>query len=212
MKYYDQISGQSIHRLEFLSDGVFAICFTLLILDIKVPIAEGIHSEHDLAHAFATLSPKLAAYLLSFMTLGIFWVAHSAQFYYIKKSDRKHTWINIFFLLFVSVIPFTTAFLSEYIAFKFSVALYWLNLFLLGQMLFFNWRYVEKHHLMDENIEQKRDIGKAIRRRGIIAQICYVAGALLCLINNYLSIGILMGIQAGFALGLFSRRMKNNKK
>lgn len=212
MKYYDQISGQSIHRLEFLSDGVFAICFTLLILDIKVPIAEGIHSEHDLAHAFATLSPKLAAYLLSFMTLGIFWVAHSAQFYYIKKSDRKHTWINIFCLLFVSVIPFTTAFLSEYITFKFSVALYWLNLFLLGQMLFFNWRYAEKPHLMDENIEQKRDIGKAIKRRGIIAQICYVAGALLCLINNYLSIGILIGIQAGFALGLFSRRMKSNKK
>jgi len=212
LKYYDQISGQSIHRLEFLSDGVFAICFTLLILDIRVPVSEGIHSEQGLAHAFAALSPKLAAYFLSFMTLGIFWVAQSAQFYYIKKSNRKHTWINIFFLLFVSIIPFTTAFLSEYITFKFSVALYWLNLFLLGQMLFFNWRYADKHHLTGEDIEHKNEIGKAIKRRGITAQICYAAGALLCLINNYLSIAVLIGIQIGFALGLFSRRIKSNKR
>src|SRR5438046_546200 len=113
MKSYNQISGQSINRIEFLSDGVFAIALTLLVLDIKVPISENITSEKDLLHSFAGLTPRLLAYFLSFMTLGIFWTAHSTQFHFIEKSDRNFTWINLFFLLFVTIIPFTTAFLSE---------------------------------------------------------------------------------------------------
>jgi uncharacterized membrane protein len=211
LKYYDQISGQSVHRLEFLSDGVFAICLTLLVLDIKVPVSESIHTELDLWHAFAGLSPKLLTYFLSFMTLGIFWIAHTAQFYYIKKSDRTHTWINLFFLLSVTIIPFTTAFLSEHITFKFAIGLYWLNLFLLGQTLFINWRYADKHNFIDTHAEQRKQIGKAIKRRGITAQICYAGGALLCFINSYLSIAILIGIQIVFSLGIISGRAKSSK-
>ncbi|MEP6848826.1 MAG: TMEM175 family protein [Acidobacteriota bacterium] len=59
--------------------------------------------------------PKFLAYLLGFMTLGIFWVGHSTQFTFIKRTDRHLTWPNIFILLVISIFPFTTAFLSEYI-------------------------------------------------------------------------------------------------
>jgi uncharacterized membrane protein len=211
LKYYDQISGQSIHRLEFLSDGVFAICLTLLVLDIKVPVSEAFHSERDLIAAFAALSPKLLTYFLSFMTLGIFWLAQSAQLYYIKKSNRNHTWINLFFLFFVTVIPFTTAFLSEHITFKFAIGVYWLNLFLLGQTLFFSWRYSVKRDFVDMSVVEKNEITKAFWRRGIMAQVCYAAGASLSFINNYISIAVLIGIQIGFGLGLFSGRIKTNK-
>ena len=69
---------------------------TLLVLDIKVPLGEGIHSEAGLFAAFLALSPKLLSYLLGFMTLGIFWVGHSTQFKFISKTDRHLTWLTIF--------------------------------------------------------------------------------------------------------------------
>jgi len=144
MRKYDQIAGFNRQRIEAISDGVFAIALTLLILDIKVPVSETIHGEKDLLKAFVGLAPKLLSYFLSFMTLGIYWSAHSSQFHYISKSDRHLNWINLFFLLFVSVIPFTTAFLSEFITFKFAIFIYWLNLTLLGAMLVL-FQYLSKH-------------------------------------------------------------------
>ncbi len=129
---YNQLAGQKVQRIEAISDGVFAIAMTLLILDIKVPLPEGIHTESQLWSAFLSLAPRLLSYLLGFMTLGIFWTGHSTQYSFIEKSDRHLNWLSLFFLLFVSLLPFTTAFLSEYIDFKFSIALYWLNIFLLG--------------------------------------------------------------------------------
>jgi uncharacterized membrane protein len=205
MKRYNQIAGQSIHRIEALSDGVFAIALTLLVLDIKVPISEHIISEKDLMHAFSKLTPRLLAYFLSFMTLGIFWTSHSAQLHFIEKSDRNFNWINLFFLLFVTIIPFTTAFLSEHITFNFAVGIYWLNLFLLGLMLFLNWNYAERHKYISSGHADKNEISKAMKYRGIVAQSLYAFGALLCLVNNYLSIAVLIAIQLNFALALFSR-------
>jgi uncharacterized membrane protein len=65
------------------------------------------------------------------MTLLVYWSAHATQFHYILKSDRNLTWINLFFLLFVSIIPFTTAFLSQHISFRFSIGVYWLSIVVL---------------------------------------------------------------------------------
>lgn len=205
MRRYNQISGQNIQRIELLSDGVFAIAITLLVLDIRVPIRENITSEKDLIFAFGKLTPKLLTYFLSFMTLGIFWTAHTTQFQFIEKSDRNFNWLNLSFLLFVTITPFTTAFLSEYIIFKFAVAVYWLNLLLLGTMLGRMFSYADKHHFFKSNIVEKNEIKKAMIHRGIVAQSLYAFGALLCFINTYLSISFLTIIQLFFVLALFSK-------
>ena len=204
MKGYNQISGQNIQRIEALSDGVFAIALTLLVLDIRVPVSEHITHEKDLIIAFGKLTPKLLAYFLSFMTLGIFWTGHSSQFHYIEKSDRNFYWLNLTFLLFVTITPFTTAFLSEYITFKFAIAIYWLNLFLLGIMLNFILIYADKHNYFKANV-RKNEIKKAIVQRGIVAQSLYAFGALLCFVSPYLSIAVLIIIQLYFVLALFSK-------
>jgi len=205
MRRYDQISGQGTQRIEFLSDGVFAIALTILVLDIKVPVSENISSESSLVIAFSQLTPKLLAYFLSFMTLGIFWTAHTTQFYYIEKSDRNYNWLNLSFLLFVTIIPFTTAFLSEYITFKFAVGIYWLNLFLLGIMLSRMFSYADKHNYFKSNITGITEIKKAMIHRGIVAQSLYAIGALLCFINTYISIAALTIIQLLFVLAIFPK-------
>jgi len=71
---YNRIAGQSVERLAALSDGVFAVAMTLLLLELHVPPREAIHSERDLLHAMAAFLPQLAVYLMSFLTLGIFWM------------------------------------------------------------------------------------------------------------------------------------------
>jgi uncharacterized membrane protein len=205
MKLYDQISGQNIHRIEALSDGVFAIALTLLVLDIRVPVRENVVFEKDLIIEFGKLAPKLLTYLLSFMTLGIFWTAHSSQFHYIEKSDRNFNWINLSFLLFVTITPFTTAFLSEYITFKFAIGIYWLNLFLIGIMLLRILNYAYKHNFIQGNMAGKNEIRRAMIRRGILAQSLYASGALLCFINTYLSLVVLVFVQLYFVLALFSK-------
>jgi uncharacterized membrane protein len=208
MKRYNQISGQRVQRIEAISDGVFAIALTLLIFNIKVPISQAIDSEKDLMYAFGSLAPSLLSYFLSFMTLGIYWSAQSTQFHYISKSDRNSTWINLFFLLFVSTIPFTTAFLSQYITFKFAIGVYWLNIFLLGYMLAVHLYYADKHNFIELEESEKSTVRKAIKRRIIEAQSLYTFGALLCFINTYLSIIALILIQLNYALALSSKLLK----
>jgi len=204
-KTYNQLAGQRVGRIEAISDGVFAVAMTLLVLDIHVPLREVIHSEHDLAVAFCSLTPKLLTYFTSFMTLGIFWNGQSLQFNHIKHSDRDLTWIALFFLMVVSLVPFTTAFLSEHFSYRFSIGLYWLNIFLLGLVVYIQWAYAWKKNYLDKNDPAAIAADKALRKRIIVAQTLYATGALLCFINNYLSIGFIIIVQLNYALGLTSR-------
>src|SRR3954451_19878347 len=98
---YNRIAGQRLNRVEALSDGVFAIAMTLLVLELRIPVNEAIRSEADVWGIFIHLKAELLTYFLSFMTLGIFWVGQSVQFQYIVRSDRNLFWINILFLMIV---------------------------------------------------------------------------------------------------------------
>ena len=97
-------------RLEAFSDGVFAIVITLLILDIRFP-------EVDYSQFGATLKsvlPRILAYVLSFIIIGLYWVIHHNSMHAIKKTDRGFLWLNILFLLCVSFIPFPTSLVGRY--------------------------------------------------------------------------------------------------
>ena len=212
MNKYNLISGFRLQRIEAISDGVFAIALTFLALDIKVPTSEFIHTEKELFSTFLQLSPKLLTYFLSFVTMGIYWLAQSTQFHYIEKSDRNLNWINLFFLLAISIMPFTTAFLSEYIQFHFSVLLYWFNLSLLGQLLGLNWYYAKKHQFLNIENEEEIAVTKSIKRRIMESQILYTLALFLGFINTYISIGLLVLIQLNYAFALVSKNKSGVKK
>lgn len=184
-KTYNQIAGQKIGRIEAISDGVFAVALTLLVLDLKVPVSESIRTEGDLLAAFCSITPQLLTYFLSFMTLGIFWTGHSTQFNFINKSDRNLNWISLFFLMLIALLPFTTAFLSKYVTFKLAVGLYWLNILLLGLTLMIQWCYAYNHDFVDIPDTEKPNINKALLKRIIVAQTLYAAGAALCFISTF---------------------------
>lgn len=97
-------------RLEAFSDGVFAIVITLLILDIRFPEVE--YSEFK--EVFASLVPRILAYVMSFIIIGLYWVVHHNSMHAMRKTDRGFLWLNILLLLCVSFIPFPTSLLGRY--------------------------------------------------------------------------------------------------
>src|ERR1700690_3001356 len=133
---YNQIAGQSVERLAALSDGIFGVAMTLLLLELHVPAKELIHSEGDLRGALVHLAPQLLVYLMSFLTLGIFWVGQQTQLNHLSRSDRHLTWIHLAFLFAVTIVPFSTQLLTQYIAFRTARIVYWLNIVVLGWVLF----------------------------------------------------------------------------
>src|ERR1700759_3709772 len=95
---YNQITGRSVERLAALSDGIFAVAMTLLVLDLHVPAAEVIHSQGELWHTLAGATPQLTSYLMSFMTLGIFWNGQAAQLNSFTERARQLSGRHIAFL------------------------------------------------------------------------------------------------------------------
>jgi uncharacterized membrane protein len=97
-------------RTEAFSDGIFAIAITLLVLDLHVP---GVHT--GLLAALAAQWPHYAAYAVSFLTVGIIWVNHHAFVDRLQRVNRPLLFLNLLFLLFVSVLPFPTSLLSSFL-------------------------------------------------------------------------------------------------
>jgi uncharacterized membrane protein len=195
---YNRIAGQSVERLAALSDGIFAVAMTLLVLDLHAPAAQAIHGEHALWRALAALSPRLLTYLMSFLTLGIFWVGQQTQLNHLVRSDRDLAWIHLAFLFAVTITPFSTKLLAEFIAYRLALLAYWGNVLLLGAFLYASWGYAIRAHLVKDDMPA--GVPAAICRRIAIAQSLYAAGALLCVISTTWSITFIVLVQLNYAI------------
>jgi len=195
---YNKIANQSPERLAALSDGVFAFALTLLVLDLHLPEPGSIHSERDLWRALVLLTPSIVMYLMSFLTLGIFWNGQQTQMNYLARCDRDLTWMYIAFLFAVTLTPFSTKLLAAFIAYRTALLVYWLNILLLGVVLYSCWQYANRSGLIKE--DTPREIRRAIRRRVVIAQSMYAVGALLCVISTRWSIAFIFVVQLYYAI------------
>ena len=207
MGHYNMFAGRSAERLAALSDGVFAVAMTLLVLDLHAPAAEAVRSEHDLLAALWLLAPRLLVYMLSFMTLGIFWVGQQTQLNFVARSDRHLSWIHLAFLFTVTLTPFSTALMAEFIAYRAALVLYWLNILALGAIVYASWAYLEHAGLLKPDVAP--GIGMAVRRRVVIAQALYALGAALCAYSTLASLGFIVLVQLNYAvaprIGLLQR-------
>jgi uncharacterized membrane protein len=195
---YNRFAGGSVERIAALSDGIFGVAMTLLLLDLHVPVKEAIHSDADLAHALLALAPQLAVYLMSFLTLGIFWVGQQAQLSHVERSDRNLTWINLVFLFCVTIMPFSTRLLAEFTEFRWALAAYWFNIFILGAVLYSAWGYATRAKLLREDVTY--EVTQAVCHRILIAQALYAVGALLCFVSTTWSIAFIVLIQLNYAI------------
>lgn len=195
--FYNKLAGKSLERLAALSDGVFAIAMTLLVLDLHVPSFDSVHSEHDLLAQLWQAAPRLVPYAMTFLTLGIFWVGQQTQLSSCARSDRNLAWITIVFLMIVSLTPFSAALLAAFIAYRTALLVYWFNILMLGVTVMWMWIYAQRGGLIKEDVTQ--EMRSALERRIVIAQILYAIGAALCSFNTYWSIGFILLVQINYA-------------
>lgn len=140
-------------RLLALTDGVIAITITLLILELRLPEGFGAFSDAELWGALLGLWPRILAYLISFAVIGIYWINHHAKFAHIVKSDRGLLLINLIFLLFVGIVPFTTTLIAENPD-SVGTAVYAGGMIACGLALAWLWSYAGRAGLIDPGFEK----------------------------------------------------------
>jgi len=183
-------------RIETLVDGIFAIAMTLLVLSIGVPDIAYNLSETAFQQQLWVLWPKLMCYALSFWILAGFWRNNHQQFQFIKRSDSSLITINIFWLLFIALVPFSTEIISEYGGTYITAnIIFQLNLLFAGILYYLNWYYSVWKGLVDENLNE--NTLKLMRDINLILPLCsvlalglsfyfYAWGSLVYLISPFL--------------------------
>lgn len=129
------------NRIEALSDGVFAIAMTLLILEFRVPSLPPDAPNVEVVPALLNLWPKFVTYVVSFISLGVFWIGHHNMYHLIRRADRLLLWFNILFFMFVSFLPFSTSVLNAFMQTQVAPLFFGANITIIGWILFLQWTY-----------------------------------------------------------------------
>jgi len=143
-------AGLEKARLEALTDGIMAVAMTLLVLDLKFDGTENITTDAHLLSHLLDIERTFTVYIVSFVVLGMYWIAHHLQFHFIKRVDRGVLWINLAFMLLVTLVPFTTNVMMDYENLTIPVVLFGVNQLLLSWSLLVNINYVARRPALGE--------------------------------------------------------------
>ncbi len=142
-------------RVEALSDGVFAIVITLLVLELSVPNFLG-HGDTGHPTSLWDMRLELYNYTIGFLSLGIYWILHHYVFHFIKRSNGLLAWLNILYLAFVSLVPFWTRMLNENPGIYSVILYYGVFMIMTFFILFVIWIYATSgFRLVNRDIDKR---------------------------------------------------------
>ncbi len=172
-------------RLEAFSDGVLAIIITIMVLEMKVPHTVNISS-------LKPVLPVFLSYTLSFINIGIYWNNHHHLMYAVHRTNGKVLWANMHLLFWLSLIPFTTAWMGENNFSTWPVALYGLVLFLAGIAY-----YILAHSLIHLH-GKSSDIAVAFGKdqKGKISVAIYFVAIIFSFLNTWISLTLIALVAA----------------
>lgn len=179
-------AGLPVNRIEALSDGVFAIAMTLLVLELHVP---DVASGGALATALVAMWPKFVSFGLGFVLLGSLWIGQHYQFHYVRRTDRALLWLHLALLLVCSLVPFALALLGRYWATPVVTAAYGALLLASGGCLLASWTYATRGHRLVASSLSAAAID-ALRARIVIGLLGYGLGFGLAFVLPVASIGV----------------------
>ena len=175
-----------MERLLGLTDGVFAIAMTVLALEL-VGTVEG---DRPLRELWPSLWPRLVSYVMSFLILGLFWIAHHAALSAIRATDRGHVALNLLFLMLVAAIPFPAALVGTHPDDPWAFAIYGATLAATAVSLEVSWWYASRSARDERSavtvLPNGRSLGHALSRRLAIALASYAAAVLLAFVQPWL--------------------------
>jgi len=145
--------GTDVERAVFFSDAVFAIAITLLALEIRVP-----DNPTNLGEALLELWPRFFSFFISFWFVGTYWVAHHRVFHHVTGYDRRLLFMNLLFLMWIVLLPFSSSLLGEHGDHRIVVIIYAGHIALAGLTLQWVWWYASRdEHLMDASLVEEQE-------------------------------------------------------
>ena len=170
-----------LERLIFFSDAVFAIAITLLALEIRLPDTDELLNNTQLSTQLVGMCHEYFAYLISFLVIGTFWMAHHRKYRFIKRYDNRLLFLNLLLLMVIAFIPFPSSIISKYPD-RSATIFYALTMATAGLILAGNWWYAShNNHLVDSDLDTR------IRKRQFIAPLITTAVFLLSIAISFLS-------------------------
>ena len=152
----EQFSDEfGLERLVFFSDAVFAIAITLLALEIRLPEDAGGLSNQQLFNSLVAIWPKYLSFIISFLVIGNFWIAHHRRYRYIQRYDTRLMLLNLLVLMSIAFIPFSTAVISQS-GNRTATIYYALSISATGLLSAFLWLYASwKNRLLKANFNRE---------------------------------------------------------
>lgn len=198
------------------SDAVFAIAITLLVIEIKIP---EIHEPTDkaLLNSLGQLIPKFIGFIISFIFIGLYWTIHHRMFGFVTSYDKKLLRLNLFFLFFIALLPFSTGFYSEFagpmvrLNLKTPLAVYVLNFAAVGFLNYLMWRHISnpKAKLAEPPIDP--EVLKMARFRSLIVPIVFLLMLPVAFITN-VTIAVYMPILIVLILRIANWRARKKRR
>lgn len=175
-----------------LTDGVFAIVMTLLVLGIDPPRVPFDELDETLVREVLQLWPRIAAFAVSFLVLGIYWMGHHTQFRFLRGVDRAILWINILFLMAVSLVPFSTHLVGHYGSQGIGLWIYGGNFILISMLLLAHWRYAARKGLLREEADPK--VVARATRQILVGPVMYLAAIGVSFLDARLSLLVILAV------------------
>jgi len=194
--------GESVGRgrVEALSDGVFAIVVTLLVLEIKVPHVEAHDSIAALAGALLSLAPKFVSWVISFATVCVIWVNHHRLLAQAAQIDNGLFWRNANLLLWTSFIPFPTALMGDYPGNRLAVSFYGGVMLLMAlAFVLMRWHLQHRDGLMQDHVDRPA-FRAGTRFSMLMGPVAYAVGAALAWVSTPAAFLCYAAIAAYFVL------------
>jgi uncharacterized membrane protein len=177
--------NRGLDRIISLSDGIFAFAITLLVLSLVVPATIPATNSVGLLVSLSSEYQAYFGYGVSFTVISIWWIAHHRIFRYINKFDTRLMWMNLGFLLFITINPFLTQILSKYGNLEAGVIIYD-SAQILGGLAFTGvWRYASKMHFIEASLTTKQI--KAITTRGLVTPLVFLAAIGVSFLLGYIN-------------------------
>lgn len=161
-------------RVVFFSDAVFAIAITLLIIELRVPA--GIEGDVIANLQRGIIGGQMLSFIISFLVIGTYWVAHHRHFKYIKRYDHRLIWLNLFFLMSVVFLPFVTSVIGEFGNQAGAVALYAISVSITGFTLVLLWLHAtDRNRLVDPGLDVR--FGQYFTWRAVLPAVIFALSA-----------------------------------
>ena len=195
-------------RTEALSDGVFAIVLTLLVLELKVPHLTDPRSVLELAHALLAIVPKIVSWVISFVTVAVIWVNHHRFFRYVRVVDDGLLWHNANLLLWTSLLPYPTALMGDYHRNPLGVSLYGVCMALMALSFVLMRGHLIRHWSLAHEHVDRAAFEKGRRASLLMGPVAYLVGAVLAWVYEPIAFALYATIAMYFVTPLSHPRTR----